>query len=210
MLVLALLVPGVVTGIGVLTVGSFSTIVIAFSVGLGAGIASRAIDSMFGRYVSSFARGRVVARSEVRFQAAQVIGAAMPVLFAPGTRAGFGAVAGLLIAAGLMFASRSRISVRRVAGQLLLGSRRSSAHLALPSALLAEAERLARLGEVRMAIVVADSAMRVINARHDVNVSRVADRALAAMWSRPCTPSCRRTSSPSRRCWSWCSRPCRP
>ena len=36
-LVLALLVPGVVTGIGVLTVGSFSTIVIAFSVGLGAG-----------------------------------------------------------------------------------------------------------------------------------------------------------------------------
>jgi hypothetical protein len=100
----------------------------------------------------------------------------MPVLLAPGTRAGFGAVAGLLIAAGLMFASHSRISVRRVAGQLLLGSRRSSAHLALPSALLAEAERLARLGEVRMAIVVADSAMRVINARHDVNVSRVADR----------------------------------
>ena len=83
-LVLALLVPGVVTGIGVLTVGSFSAIVIAFSVGLGAGIASRAIDSMFGRYVSSFARGRVVARSEVRFQAAQVIGAAMTVLFAPG------------------------------------------------------------------------------------------------------------------------------
>ena len=32
-LVLALLVPGVVTGVGVLTVGSFSTIVIAFSVG---------------------------------------------------------------------------------------------------------------------------------------------------------------------------------
>jgi hypothetical protein len=175
-LVLALLVPGVVTGMGVLTVGSSSIIVIAFSIGLGGGIASRAIDSMFGRYVSSFARGRVVARSEVRFQAAQVIGAAMPVLLAPGTRAGFGAVAGLLIAAGLMFASHSRISVRRVAGQLLLGSRRSSAHLALPSALLAEAERLARLGEVRMAIVVADSAMRVITARHDVNVSRVADR----------------------------------
>ncbi len=175
-LVLALLVPGVVTGIGVLTVGSFSTIVIAFSVGLGAGIASRAIDSMFGRYVSSFARGRVVTRSEVRFQAAQVIGAATTVLFAPGTRAGFGAVAGLLIAAGLTFASRSRISVRRVAGQLLLGSHRSSSHLALPSALLAEAERLARLGEVRMAIVVAESAMRVIHARHDVNVSRVADR----------------------------------
>jgi hypothetical protein len=175
-LVLALLVPGVVTGIGVLTVGSFSIIVIAFSIGLGGGIASRAIDSMFGRYVSSFARGRIVARSEVRFQAAQVIGAAMPVLFAPGTRTGFGAVAGLLIAAGLTFASRSRISVRRVAGQLLLGTRRSSAHLALPSALLAEAERLARLGEVRMAIVVADSAMRVIHARHDVNLSRVAGR----------------------------------
>jgi hypothetical protein len=175
-LVLALLVPGVVTGIGVLTVGSFSIIVIAFSIGLGGGIASRSIDSMFGRYVSSFARGRIVARSEVRFQAAQVIGAAMPVWFAPGTRAGFGAVAGLLIAAGLTFASRSRISVRRVAGQLLLGTRRSSSNLALPSALLAEAERLARLGEVRMAIVVADSAMRVIHARHDVNVSRVADR----------------------------------
>ncbi len=175
-LVLALLVPGVVTGMGVLTIGSFSTIVIAFSVGLGAGTASRAIDSMFGRYVSSFARGRVVARSEVRFQAAQVIGAALPVLLAPGTRAGFGAVAGLLIAAGLTFASRSRISVPGMAGQLLLGSRRSSVHLALPSALLAEAERLARLGEIRMAIVVADSAMRVIHARHDVNVSRVADR----------------------------------
>jgi hypothetical protein len=57
-----------------------------------------------------------------------------------------------------------------------LGSRRSSTNLALPAALLAEAERLARLGEVRMAIVVADSAMRVINARHDVNVSRAADR----------------------------------
>ncbi|MGH9135330.1 MAG: hypothetical protein ACRDZZ_15430 [Ilumatobacteraceae bacterium] len=175
-LVMALLVPGVVTAIGVLTVGSFSTIVIAFSIGLGAGIASRAIDSMFGRYVSSFARGRVVARSEVRFQAAQVVGAAMPVLFAPGTRAGFGAVAGLMLAAGIIFASRSSISVRRVAGQLLLGSRRSSAHLALPSALLAEAERLARLGEIRMAIVVADSAMRVVHARHDVNVSLLADR----------------------------------
>jgi hypothetical protein len=175
-LVLALLVPGLVTGLGVLTVGSFSTIIIAFSLGLGAGIASRAIDSMFGRYVSSFARGRVVTRSEVRFQAAQVIGAATMVLFAPGTRAGFGAVAGLLIAAGLTFASRSRISVRRVAGQLLLGSQRPASHLALPSALLAEAERLARLGEVRMAIVVAESAMRVIHARHDVNVSRVADR----------------------------------
>jgi hypothetical protein len=175
-LVLALLVPGVVTGIGVLTIGSFATIVIAFSVGLGAATASRAIDSMFGRYVSSFARGRVVAHSEVRFQAAQVIGAALPVLIAPGTRAGFGAVAGLLIAAGLTFASRSRISVPGMAGQLLLASRRSSANLALPSALLAEAERLARLGEMRMAIVVADSAMRVIHARHDVSVSRVADR----------------------------------
>jgi hypothetical protein len=175
-LVLALLVPGVVTGIGVLTVGSISIIVIAFSIGLGGGIASRAIDSMFGRYVSSFARGRVVARSEVQFQAATVIGAALPVLLAPGTRAGFGAVAGLLIAAGLTYASRSRISVPGVAGQLLLSSRRSSVHLALPSALLAEAERLARLGEIRMAIVVADSAMRVIHARRDVNVSRVADQ----------------------------------
>jgi hypothetical protein len=175
-LVLTLLVPGVVTALGVLTIGSFSTIVIAFVLGVGAGVASRAIDAMFGRYVSNFARGRVVARSEVRFQAAQLVGAAFPVLLAPGTRAGFGAVAGLLIAAGVAYASRSRISVRRVAGQLLLGQRRSSSHLALPAALLAEAERLARLGEVRMAIVIADSAMRVVHARSDVNLALLADR----------------------------------
>lgn len=43
MLVLALLVPGFVTAVGVIAIGNVSVLAIAFAIGLGNGVASRSI-----------------------------------------------------------------------------------------------------------------------------------------------------------------------
>ena len=83
----------------------------------------------------------------------------------PGPRVGFAAVAVVLILGGVTYASELRLSLRREAGFWLLGQRPLAETEGLPLALLAEAMRFAEQGDHYVAIVVADSAVRVVDAR---------------------------------------------
>ena len=83
----------------------------------------------------------------------------------PGPRVGFAAVAVALILGGVTYASQLRLSLRSEAGRWLLGQRQRVGTEGLPLALLAEAMRFAEQGDHYVAIVVADSAVRVLDAR---------------------------------------------
>jgi hypothetical protein len=162
--VLTLLVPGVMSAFGVLTIGSLSIVAIALAIGLGGSVATRAMDAIYGG-VPHLMRGRIISRSELLFQLANVTGAAIAVLVYPGPRVGFAVVAVLLTVAGLIYASHLRLSLRHEAGRWLLGQRPRAATEGLPLGLLAEAMRFAEQHDHYVAIVVADSAVRVLEAR---------------------------------------------
>ena len=166
--VLTLLVPGAVSAFGVLTIGSLSIVAIALAIGLGGSVAARAMDALYGR-VPHVIRGRVISRCELLFQVANVTGAAAAVLVYPGPRVGFAAVAAALIFAGVTYASQLRLSLRAEAGRWLLGRRPRTRTEALPLALLDEAMRFADQGDHYVAVVVADSAVRVLDARTSVS-----------------------------------------
>lgn len=174
-IVIALLVPGTVSAFGVLTVGNLAIIAIAFTIGLGGSLSSRAMDEHYGR-VPRFVRGRAISLSELSFQLANVAGAAAAVLASPGPRAGFAVVAVLLVLGGIAYASRARLSLRREAGSLLLGRRRSDEMVDLPGALLDEAVHHAELGSHRVAIAIADAAVRA------AQPCPVADRETVQQW----------------------------
>ncbi|MEP7201143.1 MAG: hypothetical protein ABI894_00955 [Ilumatobacteraceae bacterium] len=174
--VLTLLIPGLMSAFGVLTIGSFSIVAIALAIGLGGSVAARAMDALYGG-VPYLMRGRVISRNELIFQLANVTGAAVTVLVYPGPRVGFAAVAAVLVLAGLTYASELRLSLRHEAGRWLLGKeeqRPPAANEALPLALLAEAMRFAEQGDHYVAIVVAESAVRVLNARSPSSPESVA------------------------------------
>jgi predicted MFS family arabinose efflux permease len=162
--VLTLLIPGAMSTFGVLTIGSLSIVLIALAIGLGGSVAARAMDAMYGG-VPHLMRGRVISRSELLFQLANVTGAATAVLIFPGPRFGFAAVAGVLVLGGVAYASELRLSLRHEAGRWLLGQHPRAATEGLPLGLLAEAMRFAEQGDHYVAIVVADSAVRVLQAR---------------------------------------------
>ncbi len=155
-----LLVPGAVSAFGVLTVGSGAIVAIAASIGLASSVASRTMDAVYAQ-VPDRVRGRVIAWVELVFQVANLLGAILAVSAAPSPRVGFAVCAVVLVAAGAATAARMRVSLRREAGRWLLGTPIASATLDLPHALLAEAVRVAERGEHRVAIVLADSAVRV-------------------------------------------------
>lgn len=159
-LVLALLVPGVVTAIGVVTIGNFGVLAVAFAIGLGNGVATRSI-AVLQSTVSTLARGRVIARSELVFQLATLIGAGLAVLLAPSPRSGLTVTSVVLIAAGIAYARGTRRSLRLQASRLVLGDHAPAVDRTLPRALLIEAERLASLGAHRMAVVVAEDAVQI-------------------------------------------------
>jgi hypothetical protein len=159
-LVLALLVPGVVTAVGVATIGNFGVLAIAFAIGLGNGVASRSI-AVLQSTVPTVARGRVIARSELLFQLATVVGAALAVALVPSPRPGFVVTSVVLITAGLAYARATRRSLHEQASRLMLGDQAPAIDQSLPHALLIEAERLASLGAYRMAIVVAENAVEI-------------------------------------------------
>ena len=162
--VLTLLIPGAMSAFGVLTIGSLSIVAIALAIGLGGSVAARAMDALYGG-VPHLMRGRVISRNELLFQLANVTGAAVAVLVYPGPRVGFAAVALVLILGGVTYASELRLSLRREAGFWLLGKRPLTATEGLPLALMAEAMRFAEQGDHYVAIVVAESAVRVVDAR---------------------------------------------
>jgi MFS family permease len=159
MIALALIGPGVICTIGVGTVGHVSIVAIALAVGLGTSVATRSMESIYG-LVPLAARGRVIARSEVRFQVANLVGAAVSVVATPAARPGFAVVAVALVVAGLGYASGIQLSLRGEARRFLLRRHAPGVTMELPLALLQEADRLAELGANRMAICVADSAVR--------------------------------------------------
>jgi hypothetical protein len=171
-LVLAILVPGVVTAVGVVTVGNHGVLAIAFAIGLGNGIASRSI-ALLQTGVPTLTRGRVIARSELVFQVATLIGASLAVGLAASPRPGFAVTSIVLLATGLAYAHRTRRSLREQARRLMLGEQAPALDRSLPRALLVEAERLASLGAYRMAIVVADDAVQIA-------IRRAASRGTAA------------------------------
>ena len=164
-IVLTLLVPGAVCALGVLTIGSLSIIGIAVAIGLGGSVAARAMDALYGS-VPHLVRGRVISRNELFLQLANVTGAVIVVLIYPVPRAGFAAVAVALILGALTYASQVRFSLRHEAGRWLLGQRaRVGGAEALPFGLLAEAIRYHELHDHHIAIIVADSAVRMVDAR---------------------------------------------
>jgi hypothetical protein len=162
--VLTLLIPGAMSAFGVLTIGSLSIVGIALAIGLGGSVAARAMDALYGR-VPHLMRGRVISRNELVFQLANVTGAAVAVLVIPSPRVGFAAVAVVLILGGVTYASELRMSLRREAGRWLLGQRPLAVTEGLPLALMAEAMRFAEQGDHYVAVVVAESAVRVVDAR---------------------------------------------
>jgi predicted MFS family arabinose efflux permease len=178
--VLTLLIPGAMSAFGVLTIGSLSIVLIAFAIGIGGSVAARAMDALYGG-VPHLMRGRVISRNELLFQLANVTGAAVAVLVYPGPRVGFAAVAAVLILGGLTYASQLRLSLRHEAGRWLLGERRRPAQEGLPLGLLAEATRFAEQGDHYVAIVVADSAVRVLNARDPAPSPSTAEPAWEAL-----------------------------
>jgi len=159
-LVLALLVPGAITAVGVLTIGNFGVLAIAFAIGLGNGVASRTVVAVQAS-VPSLARSRAISRSELLFQVAGLVGAALAVQLAPSPRPGFAVASLVLIAAGIAYGVRQRRSLRQQASRMFLGKHAPAVHQDLPQALLVEAWRLASLGAYRMAVVVADGAVQV-------------------------------------------------
>jgi predicted MFS family arabinose efflux permease len=182
-LVLALLVPGLVCAIGVVTIGNFGILAIAFAIGLGGGIATRSIN-VLNASVPSLARGRTIARSELVFQVATLVGAGLAVQLAPAPKPGFTVASAVLLVAGLTYGFQRRRSLREQASRVLLGADAPAVERALPHALLVEAGRLASLGAYRMAVVVAGSAVDVLVERrpeldHDPRFEqwrRLADR----------------------------------
>ena len=163
-LLLTLLVPGAMSAFGSLTIGSFSIVAIALTIGLGGSVAARAMDAFYGD-VPHLMRGRVISRNELVFQLANVTGAAVAVLVYPGPRVGFAAVAAVLILSGITYASEVRLSLRHEAGRWLLGQRPRAGNRALPLALLAEAIRVAEQGDHDVSVVVAASAVQSVVAR---------------------------------------------
>lgn len=159
---LTLLGPGAMSTFGVLTIGSFSIVVIAFAISLGGSVSARSIDVLY-REVPHVIRGRVISRNELLFQLANVSGAALAVLVYPGPRVGFAAVAAGLMTGGLMYAWEVRLALRHEARRWLSGPRPQQ--VALPLALLAEAVRFKEQGDHDVSIVMADSAVRALAAR---------------------------------------------
>lgn len=178
--VLTLLVPGAVSALGALTIGNVSIVVIAFAIGLGGSIASREMDAFYGR-VPRLVRGRAIARAEFIFQLSNVTGAVVAVLIYPLPRVGYAAVAVVLVLGGLVYAAQLRLSLRREAGRWLLGERRHDDAADLSQVLLAEAMRFAEERDHRVAVVVADSAVRVMNTRNPAAERSDADHGWAAL-----------------------------
>ncbi|MEP7048353.1 MAG: hypothetical protein ABI949_16800, partial [Ilumatobacteraceae bacterium] len=179
-IVLTLLVPGAMSAFGVLTIGSLSIVAIALAIGLGGSVAARAMDALYGG-VPHLMRGRVIARNELLFQLANVTGAAVAVLVYPGPRVGFAAVAAALIVGGVFYASQLRLPLRHEAGRWLLGQRPRRPGDGLPLALLAEANQFALQGDHYVALVVADSAVRVLDARTQASSESIVQPAWDAM-----------------------------
>ncbi|MEZ5251942.1 MAG: hypothetical protein R2713_22880, partial [Ilumatobacteraceae bacterium] len=141
-------------------------VAIAATIGLAGSVASRTMDVNYTRVPDSV-RGRVIAWVELGFQLANVTGAVLAVSAAPSPRLGFAVVAVVLVLAALATASRMRVSLRREAGRWLLGTPIATDALDLPFALLAEAVRVSERGDHRMAVVVADAAVRVASVADD-------------------------------------------
>lgn len=163
-LVLVLIGPGLVCALGVVTIGNFGVLAIAFAIGLGRGVGTRAV-TMLNATVPRLARARSIARSELMFQVASVVGAILAVQFAPGPNVGFALCSVVMIATAIVFAFRQRDVLRVDASRLLLGEHAPRVDRGLPEALLYEAKRLAALGAYRMAVVIADSAIDVLVGR---------------------------------------------
>lgn len=164
MVVAALLGPGLVSALGVLTIGSWAIVVIATTIGVGASVSSRAMDAFYGEVHPSI-RGRTISRCELQFQLATLTGATVAVWVAPEPRPGFAVVAIVLLGGGWFFAAGRRLSLRHETARLLLGRSALAIGDAVPVDLVREAERCRRDGQPRVAIALADSAVRVAVAR---------------------------------------------
>ena len=179
-IVAALLIPGVICAVGVVTIGNLGVLAIAFSIGVGRGVGTRAI-TILNATVPQLARARSIARSELLFQVASLFGAILAVQFAPTPSTGFAASSLVLVGAAVAFGSHQRRALRLQAAQLLLGDQAPAIDNSLPDALFAEAERLATLGAYRMAIVLSATAIDVLVEREPAVTSAPQYRRWAAL-----------------------------
>jgi hypothetical protein len=138
-LVSALLVAGVVTAISVVTIGHLGVLVIAFTMGLGNGVATRSIAVM-QTTAPPLARGGVIARSELSFQLATLLGAGLAVLLTPSPRPGRPVTAVVLVGTGAIYARLAPGSLRQQESRWIVGEQAPAISRTLPRALLIEAE----------------------------------------------------------------------
>lgn len=160
MILLSLLLPTAVIAVGVIAVGDLPNIAIAFAIGLGGSVTQRAMDGLYGS-VPTLVRGRAISQCELIFQIANVSGAAAAVFFTPSPRIGFAWVGLMMLVGGTVYSSRLRLSLRREAGSLLIGRPTVDETADLPSALIVEAVHHLELGNHRVAIAIADTAVRL-------------------------------------------------
>ena len=162
--VLTLLIPGAMSAFGVLTIGSLSIVAIALAIGLGGSVAARAMDALYGGCAVPDARSRdLTQRAPLPIGQRHRCGGRRAGVSGPSSRLRRGRR--VLILGGITYASELRLSLRHEAGRWLLGQRPPTANEALPLGLLAEAMRFSEQGDHYVSIVVADSAVRVLDAR---------------------------------------------
>lgn len=181
-IVASLLIPGVICAIGVVTIGNIGVLAIAFSIGVGRGVGTRAI-TILNATVPLLARARSIARSELLFQVASLTGAILAVQLAPTPSAGFAVSSVVLIGAAVAFGFRQRRALAQQAARRLLGEQAPATDRSLPEALLLEAQRLATLGAYRMAIVLSTVAVDVLVEREPDALKLPAYRQWDAMHS---------------------------
>ena len=101
-LVAVILTPGVIAMLGIGTFGQPAALVIAFSIGLGNGVASRSIILLQAQ-VPVRARATAIARTELVFQLATVLGAAAAVWLIPSPEIGFAVTGAVLLTAVILY-----------------------------------------------------------------------------------------------------------
>lgn len=159
-------------GVGVLfSAISFSNATIvaaALALGLGTNVGERAVEGIVGRVRSDDSRTTTFGRAEVLYQLTWVAGSLVALGVVVSPRVGFAVAGGVLLATALVYARMSRISLRRTTRRVLLAERHGSPDVPVPELLAWSARRHLRRGEYRIAVALADAAVRATRRRGEL------------------------------------------
>ncbi len=164
-----LAIPALIAGVGVLSISNLPVIVIALAIGLANSLSTRTVDVLVSE-VPSLARGGVVARTELQFNVAALLGAVVAVWFTPAPRSGFAVVVVVLALGAMFYASKVGVRLRTEFVRLVVGEQAPDLDAVLPASLLRESERYAALGAYRLAVLTAGNAVEVLRQRGAIDL----------------------------------------